>query len=63
MLGAIGEGRDVATGLTSLLANADEAVLDPIGTGGAILEGLVITRQDTLIKAGQAYQEISLMLP
>lgn len=40
VLGAFGEGRDVATGLTSLLANADEAVLDPIGTGGAILEGL-----------------------
>ena len=40
VLGAFGEGRDVANGLTSLLANADEAVLDPIGTGGAILEGL-----------------------
>ena len=40
VLGAFGEGRDVATGLTSLLANADEAILDPIGTGGALIQGL-----------------------
>lgn len=40
VLGAFGEGRDVATGLTSLLSNLDEAVLDPIGTGGAIIDGL-----------------------
>ena len=40
VLGAIGEGRDVATGLTSLIANADKLVTDPIGTGGAMIEGL-----------------------
>ena len=40
VLGAFGEGRDVVNGLVGLADNLDEAVLDPIGTGGAMLQGL-----------------------